>query len=518
MAVAGWGLDMSNRWKQWAGGHASRTWILATTLAVTSIVVTSSATSAGAESPSASDVTRAAASRAAFGFRSDRGYVKALFDRDTGTILSRHGFPVTKAEAADLLERSTFAGQLDRRTLPFVRRLPAYGGEWIDQRHGGQLVVALTRVTQQTKAAVRSRMPKEGSRGVRFARVESSAAELTQALERSETAWSNLDTGFRPQAVAIHYRLNRITFMVLETQLEMARSYDAVLERQLGVDVGFAVEGKIDDLVCNARNNCYAPFQTGIKIYWPDPGASRVCGMAFHVVYPSDSSSPKHQTFLTAGHCAYGSTWVGPWHHSSAYRTDYGKIGDRVASMYNDTDKRDVALIKIQDWSPNKTTRIFGELNWGAAELTSHGSPIENEELCTSLSVTGQDLAGNAWYCGRVGSTSQWWISDTANPNLKVYGAALDFPGSGCTIYDPDPEKRCPPNYGDSGSPVFREQRVCGQICTYPRTPIGIVNAGRRDTPEREENHALYFARLSYVFGNDGWPYLEVYRGPQGAP
>lgn len=148
------------------------------------------------------------------------------------------------------------------------------------------------------------------------------------------------------------------------------------------------------------------------------------------------------------------------------YEEAYGKIGNRKASAYNSTDKRDLMLIKIQDWDQNKSKKIRGD--WQNGELHGVRKPSSGEFLCMSLAKTA------AVHCGVADARSQKWWSSTRG--IWVWGAGLDWddPGESTT-------------FGDSGSPIYRRACSTNPIeCSY--WAIGIVNAGNEvDYPDEAD-------------------------------
>jgi hypothetical protein len=474
-------------------------------VALSALLITIAAGASASPSVSGQSLSTAALengqrARSAYGFDGDHARVRTLAARKSSRASREHGFPMSAREAADLLGRSTFVQRLDNTVLSSARSLDAYAGEWIDQRDDGRLVIGLTRAAPGVKTRLRQSMP-AGSRGVRFVEVNDSAAALAVALDRAPPAWDGLGADFQPQAFAIHYRRNRITVKVRRHQLDAARVFKAQLQVRLGVDVGFAASPAVIDLApktaCSSRERCYGPLRLGTRINfprsYPDSRISTHCGMGFHLRDPRFGS--RHGTFLTAGHCVYGRS--GPWHQHDDYKARYGKIGSRVSSRYT-SDHRDIALIRLDDWKSNRSTRIFGDGGWSAgARLTRAGRVIEGEILCVSLARSDTN------WCGIADATEQWWVSTTANPNIRVRGAAIDFPGA--------PGRRLSP--GDSGSPIYR--RSTSSSGSPIRAPIGIVNAGSPDTPKEQEEHTVYFAKVWWALNDDaGWPELQVFTAP----
>lgn len=484
---------------------------LVMSLAITSVGLSSLPVRAA--EPVSISIADAADDRSQFGFASDYSVVEALLSEPAAQIIWDYGFPITTSEQQDLLRRSSFVDYMDREVLPSVRRSPAYGGVWIDQRNGGVMVIGLVGSDRDLVQNVRALIP-DDTPGVRFVDVTSSAADLTNALTRL----SQMDAarlGFVAQAAGVRFRTNSIVIQVEKDAYPHAKERADGVSRYLGVSVDIELTSSIRDLeqsACTSRGRCYGPFRLGDRIYWPEANSSasnaNYCGMSFHVVDPSDG--PNDKTFLTAGHCVYtfpGGTpdKAGPWHHDVDYRDAYGRIGYRSSSRYNDNARRDIALVRIENWSANKTTRIYGDTDWPDVSLTSEGQAVENETLCASLANSGV-------FCGVADMTIQWWISTTHSPDLKVWGSAMDFPGQCANPY-------CPAQPGDSGSPIYRKTAANLPPFNLLRVPIGVVNAGFADTPDELEQHSLYFASVWWALNNaDGWPGLGVYRGPQGTP
>jgi hypothetical protein len=119
--------------------------------------------------------------RAEFGLRSDLGYIRSI-EHEPGTSSQDLGTPLTPAESANINGRrtlSTSAGIVDAAG----ERQPGYAGEWIDQKAGGILRVAMAGSTAQTAyAGLRGLLP-TGAR-VSYVKATYSLQELTQVHDQ----------------------------------------------------------------------------------------------------------------------------------------------------------------------------------------------------------------------------------------------------------------------------------------------------------------------------------------------
>ncbi len=369
----------------------------------------------------------------------------------------QYGFPLTEREHADLAARNTYVQAFQAKTLPFVEGLDGYGGVWLDQTDGGTIVVGLTngrakatsRVWTAAKRQVRARLPKV-NRGIRFVKVNDSAADLGRALRHADRDWASLRAGFRPQAFAISYRDNQLVVKVLPHDLPKATRFRARMAKRAAVDVAIEATAPVSDSSCSTRQKCFGPLRLGARINHAAvyrssaPRSQWNCAIGFML---SD------HTILTAGHCSYHHTK--PWQGHAAYRSRYGQIGRLESSRYM-SQHRDVSRITLEDWRANRTTRIFGD-TWPTV-LTQPGKVMDNMDVCVSLAR--QDV----FWCGRVTEPSVRRWSSTAG--IWVWGAGMRFSVPGRTSLP-----------GDSGSPVVAKSKPCPE-CTPSRTPIGIVTAG----------------------------------------
>lgn len=337
------------------------------------------------------------------------------------------------------------------------------------------------------KERVRRSLPQQDL-GVSFVAVNDSAAALDSALDRSDKVWATLESSLEPQAYAIRYRENRLVVKVLESQLAQSRSHKGRLEAELGVDVGFEVTAPIVDTACPERHKCFDPLRLGARMNYPNVYDSSIhftqwnCAIGFML---------SNQRILTAGHCTYqhGS----PWHGHQLYKDSFGRIGEKTSSRYT-TENRDLALISLENWNANKSSRVFGA-PWPHG-LTQEAEPDEGMDVCASLSRQDE------YWCGEVIDSSNKWKSEGAN--IWVWGAGMDFDVAGRTAQK-----------GDSGGPVVFPTG-CG-LCQDPLlTPIGIINSGNEADDVGGSKAAtdsnLYFAKVQWALNNAaGWPDLNIH-------
>jgi hypothetical protein len=443
------------------------------------LVVIGVGAAAGADE---AEIARVTADRARYGFDTDRATVVQLLETGGAPESDAYGFPMTRAEATDLYQRSGFVQRLSDDTLPYVERLDGYAGHWIDQRAGGQLVVMLTKPDADVKAEVRSRMPKV-SRGVRFENAEHDMDELQRAFRDIETNWPR--DGVDPVAFALDERNNRFTAKVPIAQLAKANANPT---RIRGIDIKFESSAPIRDAVvwseCVGRWSCYAPLRLGARAFYSTVGASWRCGIGFNVKHSTNSDLS--EAFLTAGHCGYNRE--GWWRHSQNYQDAYGAIGKKKASPYDAGDGRDLMIVKIADWTQNKSKNIYGE---ASGTMLAASKPSQGETLWMSLAQKSKR------WTGTVDARSQKWKS--TNNGEWMWGSGIDLDGSKAIIP------------GDSGSPIYRKD-CDASPCQY--TPVGIVNAGT-ETEQATYEHGVYFAKVWWAV-NTKWPNMYVYKGPDG--
>lgn len=112
-----------------------------------------------AASPEA--IEHGVAMREMFGLPADRGDVADLIDSDRDVGSGEWGFPMTEQEEAelDIPGRERFVHATQDELLPYAEKLDGYAGAWVDQAHGGRLVIGLTKVTTTIRAVLATTAP-----------------------------------------------------------------------------------------------------------------------------------------------------------------------------------------------------------------------------------------------------------------------------------------------------------------------------------------------------------------------
>jgi hypothetical protein len=193
-------------------------------------------------------------------------------------------------------------------------------------------------------------------------------------------------------------------------------------ERQDGRPLAIAPNAHPDDrdVSCTSRDHCVSPTEAGTRIYKSYVDNYNECTRAFHVVLTSGDVQ-----FVTAGHCGYGgsNTWL------IKDGTSNGMvIGTEQASLYH-SGGQDILRISLP--VSQKSHHMYGDSRvYGG----SGACPITGQAACASRGHS--DVVD----CGTVRTTWTSWYSNTANPDIVVWGG------------DMNDVSAIP---GDSGSPIF---------------------------------------------------------------
>ncbi len=444
----------------------------ATAMAV--IILSSGSAVAGASEAAveAADLAAAIHARDLFGLETDPALVSNLLTSGDNVNSDRGDVPLTADEAAevDLSGRAAFVQDLERQVLPYARAMPNLAGVWIDQRHDGRLVVAVTEQPSVAREALASMMP-AGSRGLEVVTAAHSLSSLTSAFDDADRSWAAVTPAIRSLGFAIDERRNTLQVKVREANASEAGSSLQRFADLLGVDAELVVAEQGTDLVCTARNNCYSPLRAGGRIHKDSPGGGYNCAMGFHITLPE----PPTVQFLTAGHCGhYGSD---EWHHNGTYCDLFGKIGNERASLYSNNGS-DIMRVALRNASTQASEYVYGR---GTSSLGGPVLPVQGERLCMSMARS------DTVECGEVATATDSWYSETGG--YMVTGASLDTYNNSTSIG------------GDSGSPIFRE--VFLQEHGWALTAVGILDHERYTVCPCYGGHDIYFAKVKSAL--DTW-------------
>ncbi len=368
-------------------------------------------------------IDRAVTERAHWGLAADREVVADLLRSGADVGTKEFGIVMTAAEskALDVYGRMEFASHVKTNAVPYIDALPTSGGVYIDQQHGGGLVVLVTERNVDVEREIVARMPATDL-GVRFAEVDHTEAELRDRLEHARDIWKELLAGIRLEKVGLDIIENRVLFEVAERDVATAQTEIAALRAKMGVRVAIAPNAHPDDrdVSCTSRDHCVSPTEAGTRIYKSYVDNYNECTMAFHVPLISGDVQ-----FVTAGHCGYGgsNTWL------IKDGTSNGMvIGTEQASLYHDGGQD---ILRISLPASQKSHHMYGDSRvYGG----SGACPITGQAACASRGHS--DVVD----CGTVRTTWTSWYSNTANPDIVVWGG------------DMNDVSAIP---GDSGSPIF---------------------------------------------------------------
>jgi hypothetical protein len=298
------------------------------------------------------------------------------------------------------------------KVLPRVAQLQGYAGAYFDQSRGGELVVMFTGPRPVDEAWIRV-LVSSLSGSVRFRYVKTTQAALQTAAERAWSVASRLVPALRPEAIAADTDDNEVRIEVAPSDVSAFSENVPKIAEAIDAEVRVIGVHARHDTACSSREACYSPMKAGIRVR-KGSTTGTACTMGFHVVYNGD------ELFSTSGHCGYSGS-------NSWYHRDYGLVGAEYDTLYfqNGIDAMVVQMSDAQD-----SSLVYGLVD----KVVSARDSVAGEVVCMSLGIT------NGIDCGNVADDSLSWYSDTADPDILVWGA--DASG-----IDSD--------YGDSGSPVY---------------------------------------------------------------
>ena len=184
--------------------------------------------------------------RRRYGFDTDPDVVRQIM-RDPWQPASRKfGFPMTAAEESEIWSRS---GRSHRASAiqPWLRTLPTFGGVWLDQRGGGDVVIALTDADPVVIAEIDRFFTPYGETPWRLVIVPHTARELKRALWRVHAASKQLDPDATLWAAGVDQSAGLVSLMYDPDDVGRMRARKAKLEKALGVPVRIT-SGRVRDV------------------------------------------------------------------------------------------------------------------------------------------------------------------------------------------------------------------------------------------------------------------------------
>jgi hypothetical protein len=356
--------------------------------------------------------------RAAFGLQADRGTVMALIGSPDDVGTPKWGIPMTADEAAlvDLPARMRFADTIDRLVLSRARGLATYSGAYVDQLDEGNIVILLSARDPQLETELIALVP-DGPRSIRFELRTFTERELITAAEAFVAKWPDVGLGTSLLSVGLDEIGNRIVVTV-EGAIPPTLGDRLVASFQIPVDVQAGERGS--DVHCTTRDHCHGPTWAGIRIWKDVIDSVHECALGAHIRIGLD------ERFVTSGHCGYDAgndNWLHPGIAGNHI------LGAETGQTLYVNNGQDIMVVQLNN-DAESSDNIFP----CCSDITGMGAPILNETLCVSLAQQATTL------CRTVANTWVSWTSDTANPDITVWGGRLLLVAIN----------------GDSGSPVYR--------------------------------------------------------------
>lgn len=379
--------------------------------------------------PHVPEVDLAARERAAFGLSSDSAIVGSLLGSTQDVGSSRWGLPLTASEesALDLYGRMAFVEDVSRELLPYARRLAIFGGAYIDQREGGELVILLTRFDPDEEARILAMRPEAGP-SVRVRLATFTEGELRVAARRAWSAWHEQFPDIDLLSVAVDTASNRLQLQASRRRGLIDLPRIAALRAQLGVTVRVQQGSAGVTVSCVDREDCRFGIEAG-SVIRRDSASGPRCTMGFQIRIGTDIQ------FLTSGHC--GSDGKHRWFQRGA-----GLVGVQEASLYRD---QGADLMRVQLAEPQRSAAVFGD----SRSISGSAYPLQGQLVCASLGRSDRVD------CGTVAYAFTSWTDSICN--CVSWGGDVD----GIAI-----------QHGDSGSPLYS----LGHEPERAATAIGILS------------------------------------------
>lgn len=328
------------------------------------------------------------------------------------------GIPMTRQEdlAVDLDGRMAFADHIDTKVLPELSQLETFAGAYYQPADGGRLGILLTTPGDETVAQI-STWIGDTQRDWEVVSARFSYAALLAAVQKADVTWKAAIAGKDPLGFGIDTRANGVFVELADSDLPLTRAELGKFESALGVPVSVRAGALGRDTHCSTnRDHCHGPMKAGINIYKGSNYSGGWCTMGFHITRSGD------EQFVTAGHCGYGGS------NSQFHPAFTNAIGTEQQSLYANGGQ-DIMRVSMSD--AQASDDIYGDGN----NIVGSGTPTTGETLCASLGK-----GSNTVKCGTVQDDWRSWISDTADPDITVWGGDMSYSTVG----------------GDSGSPVYR--------------------------------------------------------------
>ncbi len=381
--------------------------------------------------------------RLTFGYNTDLAVIKALrADPASAPSIKTYGIALTPDEAADFGAR-----QAEQDMIANLREraagLAGFAGLYVDQAHGGQVVLLVTPSDTDAAATL-------------LAQAQTRLSGRVVTATRTYTELEGTAAAIEGRRLVIEAGGSTITYLGIgEVENQVVVGIDpysevvaAALWKAFGDSVQTIARVAPEPATCS-RDNCANPLKGGLTIY---DSAGAMCTSNF--VYRDASSNP---FLVTAGHCASGS-----------FRHNGVSIGSTASGsrQWYDYSPADAQAITIA--SAQKSNYV----------MTDTGVPP------TLDFVTGRRTSD---YVGMTVCTQSWRVGRSCG---MISGIEITVCyGDPCSIHITHMRQATFEAYaGDSGGPVF-DYWALGLEAT------GIMSGATSDA------HINYYSPIWYVTG-----------------
>ncbi len=445
--------------------HRRKTAVMAAMAAIASILASTSTAAVG-------PVLSAAVLQRAIDFRVSEGLT---FDLSTinsvanGEHTDRYGTLLTLAEA-DELDRRQDIGHGTDAILPELEGRPWFGGLWMDNLAGGQIVVATSGTPDLGEGYLLALLPKGAP--VHFQPVTYSLATLSDFQTRVASLFDApgaYEIGYR--SVGIDQPSNSVVLQLRVGSVPTGVGFTDLAKSPM-LRIEYVASDELD--TCTSRTSCPNPMKGGLSIQGTGgPIGGTTCTSGF--MGRSNSGNSTNQ-FLTAGHCLQ-SVANGNWYHNSKY------YGPGIVENYFDGSYADFGVVRYSVGSGQFTTQVpanymFGQSTGDLRHMTStmaESSQTQNTTICRAGQSTGYD-------CGVITALNRDVLT-TDNYHLH-HQWQMD------TAVD----------HGDSGGPVFWNFAAVGIISS------SVVN---------DKGHAfMFYGTMPEIRDAYGWRPCYVQTSP----
>ena len=264
------------------------------------------------DDPAATRLANELRFRRDFGLVSDVSYVKQLM-ADPAAYNGEYPVALTVAEREEMDRRIAMEDEMVELEV-YARAQPTYGGHWIDQPAGGNIVVAFAGDADLHRAAVEALAPERAT--VQVINVARTMAEL-RAVD--DSLWDDRHALQAEGILVRHWEIDVRNNELLVGIEKLDPTIESDLRDRYGAAIR-AVESRNPTFTshtgCTSRTDCYGPpIRAGIS---GAPLNAYPCSLAFLI----HAGSPVG--WLTAGHCAQTTGVV--WYHSNSGSRPLGTI------------------------------------------------------------------------------------------------------------------------------------------------------------------------------------------------